>query len=319
VERLSAFLLHSQVAGPTVALLVACALFSVTTSTFFRADNFTLILQQSAVVGTLALGQTLIILTGGIDLANGAIAVLGMVFMGKYVVGGGNQFVALLLGIALCTMAGLVSGTIVSRFRLPPFIVTLGLLTSIAAATRLYANFSSFTVHPGPLTVLGNGVDVLGGTITYSIFVWLGLFLVAHYALTQTAMGQHIFAVGDNREAARLAGINVRLLLVVVYVVAGAIYGIAAWEALGRIPVADPNGYATANLDSITAVVIGGTSLFGGRGGVLGTLVGTLIVAVLSNGLTQAGIASLYQQITIGLLVIIAVAVDQFIRRRRQA
>ncbi|MGA2514393.1 MAG: ABC transporter permease [Candidatus Limnocylindrales bacterium] len=310
-------LLGSTVAGPLVALLLACLVFSLGTRTFLRAENISLIFQQSVVVGTLALGQTLIILTAGIDLANGSIAVLGMVVMAKYVVEGGDPIVALLLGFVVCMVMAAISGTIVSRFNLPPFIVTLGMLTAIAASTRLYSSSASYTVPPSLLTWLGNSIKVGGATVPYSIFVWLALFAVAHYALTQTAAGRHLFAVGDNIEAARLAGINVRRTLLSVYVVAGAIYAIGAWEALGRIPVADPNGYSTANLDSITAVVIGGTSLFGGRGGVFGTLIGTLIVAVLANGLTQANIDSLYQQVAIGILVIVAVAVDQLVRRRR--
>lgn len=311
--------LRSQVAGPFLALILACLVFSLGTRTFFRPENISLILQQSVVVGTLALGQTMIILTGGIDLANGAIMVAGSVVMAMYAVGGGNQVVALPIGVAVCVLFGALNGTIISRLRLPPFIVTLGLLTALAAATRLYANQASYTVTSGPLTWLSSTFNVAGATITYSIFLWFGLYVVGHYVLTQTATGRHIFAVGDNIEAARLSGINVVRVLLGVYVAAGLIYGIAAWEALGRIPVADPNGYATANLDSITAVVIGGTSLFGGRGGVFGTLIGTLIVAVLGNGLTQAGIDSLYQQIAIGILVIVAVAIDQYVRRRRQS
>jgi fructose transport system permease protein len=312
-------LARSQVAGPFLALLIACIIFSVTTSTFLRPQNFSLIFQQSVVIGILALGQTLIILTAGIDLAAGAIAVLGTVVMARLLVGGDDPAFALLLGILACAACGAVNGFLVSRVRLPPFIATLGLLTILAAAARLYTRQTSYTVTPGLLTVLGDGFRVAGATVTYGMLIWIGIALVVHFALTQSAPGRHLYAVGDKPESARLAGIDVRRMLFLIYVTAAVIYGIGAWAALGRIAVADPSGYQTANLDSITAVVIGGTSLFGGRGGVLGTLIGTLIVAVLGNGLTQAGIDSLYQQIAIGILVIVAVVVDQLIRRRNVA
>jgi fructose transport system permease protein len=313
-------LLRNQVAGPLAALLIACVIFSVTTDTFLRPQNLSLIFQQSVVIGILALGQTLIILTAGIDLAAGAITVFGSVVMASVVViYGGDPIVALLAGALVCAAFGSVSGFVVSRLRLPPFIVTLGLLTILAAGARLYTSQSSYTVGDNLLTILGDGFTVLGAKVTYGMAVWIGLALIIHFALTQTASGRHLFAVGDRPESARLAGINVRRVLFSVYVLAALIYAVGAWAALGRIPVADPSGYATANLDSITAVVIGGTSLFGGRGGVLGTLIGTLIVAVLANGLTQAGIDSLYQQVAIGVLVIIAVAVDQIVRRRESA
>jgi fructose transport system permease protein len=307
---------RNQVAGPFLALLIAVVVFSLTTDTFLRPQNFSLIFQQSVVIGILALGQTLIILTAGIDLAAGAIAVLGSVVMARFVVGDGNPVAALLLGALVCAACGAVSGFFVSRVKLPPFIVTLGVLTVLLAGARLYTQQTSYTVPAGLLTLLGDGFVVFGAKITYGMAVWIGLALVIHFALSQTSSGRHLFAVGDRPESARLAGINVTRILQSVYVVAALVYAIAAWAALGRIPVADPSGYGTANLDSITAVVIGGTSLFGGRGGVLGTLIGTLIVAVLANGLTQAGIDSLYQQVAIGILVIIAVAVDQLIRRR---
>jgi fructose transport system permease protein len=146
--------------------------------------------------------------------------------------------------------------------------------------------------------------------------VMLVLAVGLWFLLTQTSWGRNVYAVGDDEEAARLTGINTRRTLLSVYVLAGFVYGLAAWQALGRIPNADPNAFQTGNLDSITAVVIGGTSLFGGRGGVPGTVLGALVVTVLTNGLTQAGIDSLYQQVATGILVIAAVAVDRVVRRR---
>jgi fructose transport system permease protein len=306
----------SQIAGPLAALVLAVVTFTLTTSTFFNADNLSLIAQQSVVVGTLALGQTLIILTAGIDLANGAIMVLAAVVIGKLATDG-NPLAALLAGAVVCVVLGALNGVLISSFSLPPFIVTLGVLSVLSAAARLYTDSQSYPIESDLLTLLDQGPTVGSVTITYGVLLWVVLTAVLGYALTQTAWGVRVYAVGDNRRAAALTGIKVKRVLLSVYITAAVVYAFAAWQALGRTPTADPSGYSTANLDSITAVVIGGTSLFGGRGGVVGTFIGALIVTVLANGLTQAGIDSLYQQVATGVLVVIAVAVDHFVRTRQ--
>ncbi|MBD7918680.1 ABC transporter permease [Cellulomonas sp. Sa3CUA2] len=307
-----------QLAGPLAALAVAVVAFSLTTDTFLNPANVSLVLQQSVVIGTLALGQTLIILTAGIDLSAGAIMVLGTVLIAR-LAGEGNVLVAVLIGFLGCALMGAVNGLVVARWNLPPFIVTLGTLTVIAAATRLYTSSASYPVTSDVLRLLGSGPVVGGAKITYGTMLWLLLALALGYALTQTAWGTRVYAVGDSPHAARLTGIKVSRVLFSVYLVAGLIYAVAALAALGRTPIGDPSGYQTANLDTITAVVIGGTSLFGGRGGVAGTVVGALIVSVLQNGLTQAGIDSLYQQVAVGVLVIAAVGFDQLVRRRNKS
>lgn len=311
-------LLQHQVAGPLAALLLAGVIFTATTDTFFSATNFSLMLQQSVVIGTLAIGQTLVILTAGIDLANGAVMVLGTIAIAQFALDG-NIALGLIVGTLVCAIGGAVNGFISSYWKLPPFIVTLGTLTVFTAVARLLTDSQSIAIPRGILTVMGQGFKLGSFTITCGMLVWLGLTALMAYLLSRTSWGTHVYAVGDAPNAARLNGVKVDRVLFSVYVVAGIIYAIAAWVALGRTPIADPSAYQTANLDSITAVVIGGTSLFGGRGGVLGTLVGTLIVVVLQNGLTQAGIDSLYQQVATGILVIVAVLVDQILRRKERS
>ncbi|GAA0535063.1 sugar ABC transporter permease [Saccharopolyspora subtropica] len=309
--------LRAPAAGPALALVVAVAVFSVFTDTFLDPDNLSLVVQQSLVIATLALGQTLIILTGGIDLANAAAAVLATLVMAKLVLGGTPGGVALLLGIAVTTVIGAVVGTLVTQVRLPPFIVTLGMLTMLTALAKLLADGEAVPTDDPLLTWLGTRRYLFGGIeITYGMTVALLLYLGVWYALTRTAWGRHVYAVGNAPEAARLTGIKVNRTLLSVYLTAGVIFGLAAWQALGRVPNADPNAYQLGNLDSITAVVLGGTSLFGGRGSVLGTLVGALIVAVLRSGLTQLGVDALYQDVATGALVIAAVVVDRVARRR---
>jgi fructose transport system permease protein len=198
---------------------------------------------------------------------------------------------------------------------LPPFIATLGMFTIIAAAARLYSRSQSFPIASDLLSVLGSGPEFGTVTVTYGTTAWAALTLVLGYALNETGWGVHVYAIGNSPIAARLNGVNVTRVVFSVYALAGVFYAFAAWQALGRTPIADPSGYQIANLDSITAVVIGGTSLFGGRGGVAGTFIGTLIVVALKNGLTQAGIDSLYQQIATGVLVMLAVGADQYLGR----
>jgi fructose transport system permease protein len=311
-------LLRSSVFGPLLVLVLFCVIFGTTTRTFWAAGNLSLVAQQSVVVGTLAIGQTLIILTAGIDLANGAIAVLGTIVAARLVSEGHDAALAMPLAIVICTACGLAAGLLVSRLALPPFIVTLGMLGIVTAATRLYSEGNSFPVTDDLLGWTGNGFRVAGFSTTYGVVLALLLYCATWYLLTQTRWGRHLYAIGNNREAARLVGIRVRGALLSVYTVAALLYGVAAWFSLGRIPNADPNALQTANLDSITAVVIGGTSLFGGRGSIFGTLVGTLIVSVLRNGLTLEGIDPLWQDLVTGVLVIGAVAVDQLSRSRQR-
>ena len=310
-------LLREPLLGPLVALVVAIVIFSAVSDSFLNPQNVSLILQRSVVVGILAVGQTLIILTSGIDLSIGAVAVFGTIVMAQSASSGG-PFTALALTLLVCVVFGAVNGGLVTALRLPPFIVTLGTFTAIQAATRLLAGSETYRVEPGLLTFLGTSFRIGSFSTTYGVVTMLLVYLVMWYALSQTAWGKHVYAVGGNPQASNLSGIKSQRVLFSVYLTTGVIAAIAAWAALGRIPNADPNAYQNANLESITAVVIGGTSLFGGRGGVGGTLVGTLIVGVLRNGLTQAGVDNLYQNIATGVLVIVAVAVDQFARRRSQ-
>jgi fructose transport system permease protein len=310
-------LLRNPLVGPLVALVVAVVVFSLVTDTFLRPGNLALVLQQSAVIGILAVAQTLVILTAGIDLSIGAVAVLGTIVLAR-VGGTEGAAVGLLVTVVVLALIGLLNGVLVAGLHLPPFIVTLGMFTAVFAATQLYAGSATYPVDPGLLTWFGTKVQLGGLVVSTGVLAMLALYLVAWFVLTQTAAGRHLYAVGGAPEAARLTGIRSGRVLVLTYLTAGLIAALAAWAALGRIPNADPNAYQNANLETITAVVIGGTSLFGGRGSVMGTLVGTLIVAVLRNGLTQAGVDNLYQNIATGALVIAAVALDQVSRRRAQ-
>jgi fructose transport system permease protein len=303
--------------GPLIALILACIFFTTQSSQFLQATNFSLIIQQVMVVGTLAIGQTLIILTAGIDLSCGTAMALGSIVMTKLAVDSGvPPVLAILLGIVTCMIVGFVNGGLVVGLRLPPFIVTLGTFSICLALTHIYSKDETISNLPSVMTKLGESFKIGGTAVTYGSLVTLALFAFVWFVLTQTTWGRRIYALGDNPEATRLMGIPVRKQLLMVYVVAGVIYGIAALLLIARTNVGDPNAGQTDNLDAITAVVLGGTSLFGGRGTVIGTLIGALIIGVVRNGLVLMGVASTYQILITGILVIVAVSVDQIARGR---
>jgi len=312
-------ILHSNATlGPLFVLLLAVVFFSLTADRFLAPANLSLIVQQVMVVGTLGIAQTLVILTAGIDLSVGAIMVLSSIVMAKMSADAGVPgLLALLIGFIIGTACGLLNGSLVTRLRLPPFIVTLGTL-NIFFALNLYISKSE-TIRGTDMSSLllwtGKTINFGGTQITYGSILMLVLFGVFAWVLKNTAWGKHVYAVGDDAEAARLAGVRKDRVLLSVYVVGGLICAVAGWMLIGRIASASPQAGTTANLDSITAVVIGGTSLFGGRGRVIGTLFGALIVGVLRNGLTLTGVDVLWQDFAVGILIIVAVAIDQWIRK----
>jgi fructose transport system permease protein len=311
--------LHSNATlGPLFVLVLAAVIFSATTDRFLEPGNLSLIVQQVMVVGTLGIAQTLIILTAGIDLSVGAIMVLSSIVMAKLSADSGVPGLpALLIGFGVGTVCGLLNGMLVTRLRLPPFIVTLGTLNIFFALNLYYSESATIRGVDMPSLLLWTGKTVsLGDTkITYGSLLMLVMFLAFAWVLKNTAWGRHVYAVGDDAESARLAGVRTNRVLLSVYIVGGLICAVAGWMLIGRIASASPQAGGSANLDSITAVVIGGTSLFGGRGLVVGTLFGALIVGVLRNGLTLGGVDVLWQDFAVGVLIITAVAIDQWIRK----
>lgn len=302
--------------GPFIALLLACIFFATQSDRFLSPQNFSLILQQVMVVGVIAIGQTLIILTAGIDLSCGMVMALGGIVMTKFAADYGlSAPMAIACGIAATTLFGLLNGLLVTRIKLPPFIVTLGTLNIAFAITQLYSKSQTVTDIPEGMTFLGNTLKMGSTSIAYGVVLMLALYLVTWLWLRETAPGRHIYAVGNSPEATRLTGIPTDRVLLGVYVLAGVFYGIASLLSVARTGAGDPNAGQTENLDAITAVVLGGTSLFGGRGIILGSLVGAVIVGVFRNGLTLMGVASVYQTLITGILVILAVAADQMSRK----
>jgi len=309
--RIQHILHGNPVLGPLAVLIVAIAAFSIVNTRFFSAPNLSLVLGQVTVIAVIALGQTLIILTAGIDLSAGAIAVFSAILMAVFCTRAGMPgLVALLLGLIFGTLMGALNGFLVTRIKLPPFIVTLGTLTIFLSLNSVISR--SETVRgsemPGLMTWTGTAIPIGGFRLTYGSIIMLLLFGFFYYTLGRTAWGKHVYATGDDIEAARLAGIRTNRVLFSLYAVGG-------WILIGRLASASPNVGTEYNLDSITAVVLGGTSLFGGRGGVIGTLIGALIVGVFRNGLQLAGVEVVWQGFAIGLLVLIAVSLDQWIRK----
>ena len=322
LARLQHFLHAYPTAIPAIVLVVGMVIFgAIAGGRFFSLFNFSLILQQVTIIAILGIAQTLVILTAGIDLSVGAIMVLCSVVMGKLaVVLGVPTPIAFAIGLLLGGLCGYLNGTLVTRLQLPPFIVTLGTWSIFFALNLWYSG--SETIRSQDITAAapflqwtGTAIDLFGARLTYGSVLMLLMFAAFWYILNWTAFGRHVYATGDDPDAARLAGIQTRRTLLSVYVIAGVVCAIAGWALIGRIGSVSPQAGQTGNLDAITAVVIGGTSLFGGRGSIIGTLFGALIVGVFRNGLALSGVDVLWQEFTVGLLIIVAVAVDQWIRK----
>jgi len=322
LQHLQHFLHANPTMVPVIVLLCGIGVFgALIGGRFFNAFTMTLILQQVAIVGIVGVAQTLIILTAGIDLSVGAIMVLSSVVMGNLaVVNGVPAPLALLAGIAVGTACGAINGVLVAKVRLPPFIVTLGTWFVYEAINFIYTQNATIRAQDveaaAPLMqFLGNTFQIGGAVFTYAVVSVILLVALFYYILNHTAWGRHVYAVGDDEDAARLSGIRSNKVLISVYAVSGLICGFAGWALIGRIGSVSPTSGYEANIQAITAVVIGGTSLFGGRGSVLGTLVGALIVGVFAMGLRIYGTDPQWTRLTVGALIILAVAADQWIRK----
>jgi len=316
-------LLHQMPAlVPLIVLVCSIAVFGLLLGPkFFSPFAMTLILQQVWIVGMVGAAQTLIILTAGIDLSVGAIMVLSSVVMGQCVFRYGLPVeLAVILGLGVGAFVGYINGLLVAYVKLPPFIVTLGMWQIILASNYLYSanetiRSQDIAADAALLQFFGQKIQLGNAIFTYGVIALILLILFLSYVLNHTAWGRHVYAIGDDPEAAELSGVRVKQTLVSVYVVAGLICALAGWMLIGRIGSISPTAGQLTNIESITAVVIGGISLFGGRGSITGMFFGALIVGVFSLGLRLIGSNPQWTYLLIGVLIISAVAVDNWIRR----
>jgi fructose transport system permease protein len=322
LETAQHFLHSNPAAVPLIVLLLSILGFGIAVGgKFFSAFTMTLILQQVAIVGIVGAAQTLVILTAGIDLSVGAIMVLSSVVMGQFTFRYGLPApVAILCGFVVGGLCGWLNGALVAHMKLPPFIVTLGTWQIILAANFLYSanetiRSQDIDAQAPLLKIFGETFRLGGAVFTFGVIVMVLLVTALWYILNHTAWGRHVYAVGDDPEAAKLSGVRVKGMLVQVYVLSGLICALAGWVLIGRLGSVSPTSGQFTNIESITAVVIGGISLFGGRGSILGMIFGALIVGVFSLGLRLIGTDPQWTYLLIGLLIIVAVAIDQWIRK----
>ena len=322
-KRIQSFFHKHPTAISTFVLIASIAIFSfiIPEFRFLHPFNLSLIVQQVAIIGILGIAQTLIVLTAGIDLSVGAIMVLSSVVMGRLaIIHSLPPSLALAIGIGVGALCGLINGILVAKIKLPPFIVTLGTWSVFFALNLWYSQSETIRSQDiseiAPLLqLMGTPIELFEARLTYGSIAMVLLFFLFWYVLTLTGWGRHVYATGDAPESAELSGVRTTRVLVSVYTVAGTICAFAGWVLIGRIGSVSPQAGQTANLDCITAVVIGGISLFGGRGSIFGTLIGALIVGVFRNGLAIYGVNVLWQEFAVGIMIIAAVALDQGIRK----
>ena len=327
VHRLQGWLHRTPAAVPLAVLIAALVVFGLLSDNFMKISTLSVILQQIAIVGILGCAQSVVILTAGIDLSVGAMAVFCSVLMGQFTFRYGLPAeVSILLGLIIGTGMGAVNGILVALMRLPPFIVTLGTWQVILAANYIYS--ANETIRSRDIEETAPALQFWGNTVPrtadpgglkvlYAVFLLIALVAIMAYVLRHTAWGRHVYAVGDDPDAAALAGVRTKRTLIQVYALSGLFCAVAGWVMIGRYGSVSPSASTgvLGNIQAITAVVIGGISLFGGRGTIVGMFFGALIVGVFEMGLKMYGTDLQWTYLLIGMLIIFAVAVDQWIRK----
>jgi fructose transport system permease protein len=323
LKKLQHWLHQTPAAVPMIVLVVALVIFGLLSPNFFKAMTLSTILQQIAIVGIIGCAQTVVILTAGIDLSVGAIAVFSSVLMGQMTFRYGIPApLAIVIGLGLGTLMGFINGYLIAKIKLPPFIVTLGTWQILLASNFIYSanetiRSQDIAAAAPALQFWGQSIQPGGVKILYAVFLLIVMVAVMSYVLRQTAWGRHVYAVGDDPDAAQLAGVETTKILIQVYALAGFFCAIAGWVMIGRFGSVSPTASTgqLGNIQSITAVVIGGISLFGGRGSIVGMFFGALIVGVFEMGLKMVGTDPQWTFFLIGVLIIFAVGVDQWIRK----
>lgn len=302
--------------GILIALLILCIVLSITSGSFLTASNLLNVSQQISTNFLIAIGMTFIILLGGIDLSVGSIIAVTGLMMGLMMKSWNMPvLVSLLLGVVFASVIGLVTGIIITGFDLPPFIATLGMM-SIArgAAYTITEGQPIYTFPEGFLAITGR----YGGIPIFTILIMAVMFAIAAYVLKYTKYGRYIYAIGGNKNCAKLSGINVKKIECIAYVISGFCCGVAAIVLTSRLDSAVPTNADGAELDAIAAVVIGGTSMNGGEGTLAGTIIGTLIIGIVANGLNLLNVPQGAQRMVKGGIIVLAVIVDVLRRKRSQ-
>ena len=293
-------------------LMLLCAALSVAADNFLTERNLRNVMWQSTAIGIVAIGQTLVILTAGIDLSVGGMAALSAMVGGKVLVET-NVAVGIIVTLLVATFIGTLNGVFVAYGKLAPFIVTLGMLSICTSLTYVISDQASITGLPDSYRQLGRGTI---GSYQYYIFIFIALYVIGHIMLTRTKPGRFIYAIGSNEEAARLSGVNVRLFKALTYLISGFLAGVAALILSGRLGVIDPDNGSGWELQSIAGVVIGGTSLFGGKGSLIGTVIGVFLIGVLNNGLNLLRVSPFWQGSAVGAVIILSVLLERIFRNR---
>jgi ribose transport system permease protein len=304
---------YARQLGTLSGLLGLCVALWALTPHFLTVSNLLNVAEQAAIIAIVAVGMTFVIITGGIDLSVGSVLAFAGVVMASALHGGAPVPLALAVALGTGLFCGLVNGALITAGRLPPFIATLGMMSVARGTALMFTEGRPVSGFSAPFRSLATG-ELVG--VPVSVVIMVGVYVAAHVVLTRTKLGRYTYAIGGNEEAALLSGVNVKLYKAAVYGISGMLSGLAAVLLTARLNSAQPIAGMMYELDAIAATVIGGTSLLGGEGTVVGTLIGALIMAVLRNGLNLLGVPSFIQQVVIGSVIIAAVLVDMWLKRR---
>lgn len=299
--------------GTLSGLLVLVVALWILTPHFLTISNLLNVAEQATIIAIIAVGMTFVIITGGIDLSVGSVLAVSGVVMASSLQSGVPLPLALLIGLGVGLLCGVVNGLLITIGRLPPFIATLGMMSVARGAALMFTEGRPISGFSEGFRSIATG-EIL--RIPAPVVIMIVVYVIAHFVLKRTKLGRYTYAIGGNEEAALLSGINVRLNKTLVYGIAGLLSGLAAILLTARLNSAQPIAGMSYELDAIAATVIGGTSLLGGEGTVSGTLIGALIMAVLRNGLNLLSVSSFFQQVVIGSVIILAVLIDMALKRR---